>query len=87
VLGKGGYGTVLRCVKKSTRREYAIKIVNKKLLFDEYNDDPTRVTDEVRVLATLKHPFIVGMDYSFQTSVYGVMALEYVPGFIITTKK
>lgn len=31
VLGKGAFGTVMRCVKKSTNQEFAVKIINKRL--------------------------------------------------------
>lgn len=31
LLGKGAFGTVMRCVKRSTGQEFAVKIINKQL--------------------------------------------------------
>ena len=36
---------------------------------------------EKTVLATCRgHPFIVSLEYAFYTSLYAILALEYVPG-------
>jgi serine/threonine protein kinase len=82
VLGVGGFGTVLRVKKKSTKRDYAMKIVNKKHLLNNFLDDPSRVDLEVKTMAAIRHPFIIGMEYSFQTPTYGFMIMELAGGNI-----
>lgn len=80
MLGQGGFATVVKCKKKSTGKEYAMKIVNKKHLLDNFSDDPSRVDLEVKTMAMLRHPFIIGMEYSFQTPVFGLMVMELATG-------
>ncbi|CAM9745343.1 unnamed protein product, partial [Phaeothamnion confervicola] len=80
LLGEGGFGKVLHVRKKSTGRHYAMKIQLKTALLDTFNDDPTRIDNERRVFAATRHPFIVGMDYAFQTDSLAVMVLDLVTG-------
>ena len=74
-LGEGAFGAVVRCRKISTGRIYAMKIQRKVDLLGSYREDPRRVDLEVRVLATLKHRFLTGMDYSFQTEHFAMIAM------------
>eukprot|EP00903_Cladosiphon_okamuranus_P006169 g6066.t4 len=79
-IGEGGFGRVVHVKKKSTQLHYAMKIQLKTALLDTFNDDPTRIDHERRVLSVAHHPFIVGMDYAFQTAELGIMCLELVTG-------
>ncbi|CAM9270961.1 unnamed protein product, partial [Scytosiphon promiscuus] len=79
-IGEGGFGRVVHVKKKSTQSHYAMKIQLKTALLDTFNDDPTRIDHERRVLSVTHHPFIVGMDYAFQTPELGIMCLELVTG-------
>ncbi|CAM9445793.1 unnamed protein product, partial [Sphacelaria rigidula] len=79
-LGEGGFGRVVQVKKESTGRHYAMKIQLKTALLDTFNDDPTRIDHERRVLSVTHHPFIVGMDYAFQTPSLAIMCLELVTG-------
>jgi hypothetical protein len=76
-LGQGSFGAVIRCRKKSTGRDYAMKVQSKNHLLGANGNMPHRVVSEVNVLASCHHPFIVSMDYAFQTEalVFIVMAL------------
>lgn len=80
VLGEGAFGVVIRCEKKSTKKLYALKIQKKNNLYDCYNDDPTRVDCEVRALASIHHPFITSMEYSFQTEKFAMIVMELAEG-------
>lgn len=74
-LGEGGFGLVVHCMKKSTGKHFAMKIQTKKGLLDCFNDDPSRVDYEKNALASCQHPFIINMDYSFQTKSLAIMVL------------
>lgn len=62
--------------KKTTGRHYALKIQTKVGLLRNYADVISRMQDEKRALAACHHPFIVSMDYAFQTPSLVIMALE-----------
>lgn len=82
VIGRGSYGKVVHAKKKSTGVHYAVKILSKKHLLVTFGDnkDYSNVDIEVRALAAISHPFIVGMDYAYQTSRFGMIAMELAPG-------
>jgi len=75
-LGEGGFGLVVHAKKISTGKHYAMKIQSKKSLLDCFADDPRRASDEKLAISTLHHPFIVAMDYAFQTTTLAVMVLS-----------
>ena len=75
-LGSGGFGCVVRCKKKSTGIEYAMKIQTKNGLLKNFFHDPRRVAYEKEALALCHHPFIVSMDYAFQTSNLVLMVMD-----------
>ena len=60
-LGKGGFGTVFRCVNTLDSREYAIKKIwiKSQLRLDDFSQKLHRVLREVKILAVLDHPNIV----------------------------
>jgi len=74
-LGEGGFGLVVHCRKQSTGKHYAMKIQTKKGLLECFADDPTRVTYEKNAFVKCQHPFIVNMDYAFQTDTLVMMVL------------
>jgi len=73
LLGEGAFGMVVHCRKKSTGKHYAMKIQTKVGLIDCFADDPKRVTHEKEALAKCHHPFIISMDYAFQTPELAIM--------------
>lgn len=75
-LGEGGFGFVIRCKKKSTGKYYAMKLQTKKGLLDLYAHDPWRADYEKKACAMCQHPFIVTMDYAFQTPSLAIMVLS-----------
>jgi hypothetical protein len=72
-LGEGSFGVVVHCKKKSTGKHYAMKIQTKAGLLNQFADAPHRVVFEKEALAKCHHPFIVNMDYSFQTPQFAIM--------------
>lgn len=74
-LGEGGFGFVVHVQKKSTKKHYAMKIQTKIGLLECYSDDLTRVDFEKQAFASCQHPFIVNLDYAFQSDTLVIMAL------------
>ena len=74
-LGEGGFGTVIKCKKKTTGRFYAMKIQKKKDLLSAFQDDQSRVDYEVKAFVKSNHPYIINLDYSFQTPTLAIMIL------------
>ena len=75
-LGHGTYGIVVHCRKKSTGVDYAMKIQLKEALLKSFQDDPRRVEHEKRAAAACNHPFIISLEYSFQTESLAIMVLK-----------
>jgi hypothetical protein len=75
-LGRGGFGCVVHCRKKSTKIHYAMKIQTKSGLIKTFSDDLTRISSEKEALVRCHHPFIVSMDYAFQTSNMVFMVMD-----------
>ena len=75
-LGRGGYGVVIHVRKRSTGKHYALKIQPKRALLETYFDDFTRLDSERTVFAAAQHPFIVSMDYAFQSDGLVFLALK-----------
>ena len=74
-LGEGGFGFVVHCRKKSTGKHYAMKLQTKKGLLECFSDDPWRADFEKQAFASCQHPFIVNLDYAFQTDSLAIMVL------------
>lgn len=74
-LGEGGFGFVVHCMKKSTGKHYAMKVQTKRGLLDCFADDPWRADFEKQAFASCQHPFIVNLDYAFQTDSLAIMVL------------
>ena len=79
-LGEGGFGLVVLCRKRSTGKHYAMKIQRKSGLISCYQDDPHRADYEKQAFASSSHPFIVGLDYAFQTETLAIMVLGLATG-------
>jgi p90 ribosomal S6 kinase len=56
-------------------KHYAMKIQTKKGLLECYSDDPWRADFEKQAFASCEHPFIVNLDYAFQTEGFAIMVL------------
>lgn len=80
VIGEGGFGLVLHCKKKSTGKHYAMKLQTKCGLLRQYKNQPEKVYTERMAYASCQHPFIVNLDYAFQTDALAVLVLDLATG-------
>lgn len=90
-LGEGGFGFVVHCRKKSTGtvlhyincmsnviagKHFAMKLQRKQGLVTQYKTRPHKIDYEKQAFAICQHPFIVSLDYAFQTRSLAIMVLE-----------
>ncbi|KNC96469.1 AGC/PDK1 protein kinase [Spizellomyces punctatus DAOM BR117] len=75
VLGEGSYSTVLYAKESGTRREFAVKVLDKRHIIKEKKVKYVNI--EKDVLNRLSHPFIIKLFYTFQDmhSLYFVLEL------------
>ncbi|EGR30379.1 protein kinase domain protein [Ichthyophthirius multifiliis] len=78
VLGKGAYAKVVLVKKKDNQKLYALKILKKEMV--ENRKQEKHVMTERNLLINLNHPFIIKMEYSFQSEAKLYFCLEYCPG-------
>ena len=77
-LGRGGFGEVYLVQKKSSNMLYAMKVLNKSKIMGQNLIRYAKT--ERNVLSYTKHPFIVGLNYAFQTNEKLFLILDYCPG-------
>ncbi|KAJ3096436.1 3-phosphoinositide dependent protein kinase-1 [Phlyctochytrium planicorne] len=72
-IGSGSYSTVFYARERSSAREFAVKILDKKHIIKEKKAKYVQIEKEV--LHRMSHPFIVKLFYTFQThnSLYYVL--------------
>ena len=78
VVGKGSFGKVMQVRKKDTGRIYAMKVLHKSNIVKRNQVEHTRT--ERNVLSRLGHPFIVGLNFAFQTTDKLYFVLDYCGG-------
>ncbi|RYG41616.1 hypothetical protein EON68_02875, partial [archaeon] len=66
VVGKGSFGKVMQVRKRDTGRVYAMKVLHKANVIRRDQVEHTKT--ERNVLGRIVHPFIVGLNYAFQTA-------------------
>ena len=67
LIGVGSYGKIYVASKKNSKKLYAIKVLNKKNVYNP--TEKQNIRTERAVLAKLNHPFIMRLYYAFQTKV------------------
>lgn len=78
LLGKGSFGEVYLVEKQGTNRLFAMKVLRKDRIL---NQNLTRYAKTERnVLSIMDHPFIVKLNYAFQTESKLYLILDYAPG-------
>eukprot|EP00904_Undaria_pinnatifida_P007970 jgi/Undpi1/4302/HiC_scaffold_17.g07668.m1 len=78
ILGKGECGDIVHVVKESTGRHYAMKIQYKKELLRSFESDTSKVDNEKIIFEKCSHPFMLHMDYAFQTTQHAILVLNLV---------
>merc|ERR1712137_696036 len=78
VIGKGSFGKVMQVQKKDDGQIYAMKVLRKEAIIARKQVDHTRA--EKAILQKVSHPFIVKLNYAFQTEDKLYMVLDYING-------
>jgi len=78
LIGRGSFGKVLQVRKKDNRKIYAMKVLNKKSIIEKAEVDHTKA--EQSILQKLCHPFLVNLNYSFQTPEHLYFIMDYING-------
>ncbi|CAG9315385.1 unnamed protein product [Blepharisma stoltei] len=78
VIGKGGFGKVWKVELKKTREIFAMKEMSKARILAKKSVNS--VLNERQLLATLKHMFIVNMQYAFQDKENIYLVMDLMPG-------
>jgi serine/threonine protein kinase len=78
VLGKGSFGEVFLVKMTSTGQYYAMKVLQKEKIFGENLVKYART--ERDILMRVKHPFIVKLNYAFQSNEKLYLVLDYCSG-------
>eukprot|EP00128_Syssomonas_multiformis_P001256 Colp12_sorted_trinity150504_noHs@35500 len=79
VIGKGSFGKVMLAKHKETNKIYGIKVLSKKAI-KQRNEVRHIMAERNVLLKNVKHPFLVGLHYSFQTPEKLYFVLDYVNG-------
>jgi serine/threonine protein kinase len=78
VLGRGFYGKVILCRHLETGERIAIKTIHKAKLIQA--GKVGIVISERNILTKVHHPFIVNLEFAFQTPSKFYLGIEYAPG-------
>ncbi|GFO10851.1 serine/threonine-protein kinase sgk1-like [Plakobranchus ocellatus] len=79
VIGKGSFGKVLLARHKAENHVYAVKVLQKQAIMKR-NEAKHIMAERNVLLQNVKHPFLVGLHYSFQTPDKLYFVLDYVNG-------
>lgn len=78
ILGTGAFGKVLLVRLKKTFKLYALKIISKKKIRNDYSLNG--ILKEREILIKSNHPFIIKLRYSFQDSHFFFFLMDYMKG-------
>ncbi|MEQ2215763.1 Serine/threonine-protein kinase Sgk1 [Xenoophorus captivus] len=79
IIGKGSFGKVLLARHRETTNYYAVKVLQKKMILKKKEQKHIMAERSV-LMKNIKHPFLVGLHYSFQTTDKLYFVLDYVNG-------
>uniref|UniRef100_H2ZUF7 Serum/glucocorticoid regulated kinase 1 n=1 Tax=Latimeria chalumnae TaxID=7897 RepID=H2ZUF7_LATCH len=79
VIGKGSFGKVLLARHKTDEQFYAVKVLQKKAILKK-KEEKHIMSERNVLLKNVKHPFLVGLHYSFQTADKLYFVLDYING-------
>ena len=79
VIGEGNFAVVKQCLHRASRKEYALKVINK----TKCQGREQMIDNEVSILRRVKHPNIIQLVEDFETpsELYLVMELVKVGNF------
>ncbi|XP_038253957.1 serine/threonine-protein kinase Sgk1 isoform X1 [Dermochelys coriacea] len=79
VIGKGSFGKVLLARHKAEEEFYAVKVLQKKAILKK-KEEKHIMSERNVLLKNVKHPFLVGLHFSFQTADKLYFVLDYING-------
>ncbi|XP_068604275.1 serine/threonine-protein kinase Sgk3 [Brachionichthys hirsutus] len=79
VIGKGSFGKVFLVKRKNDAKYYAVKVLQKNIILNRREQRHIMAERNV-LLKNVKHPFLVGLHYSFQTRDKLYFVLDFVNG-------
>jgi len=79
VIGKGSFGKVLLARHKVDKNVFAVKVLQKAAIMKR-NEAKHIMAERNVLLKNIKHPFLVGLHFSFQTPDKLYFVLDYVNG-------
>uniref|UniRef100_A0A672Y891 Serum/glucocorticoid regulated kinase family member 3 n=1 Tax=Sphaeramia orbicularis TaxID=375764 RepID=A0A672Y891_9TELE len=79
VIGKGSFGKVFLAKRKHDGKYYAVKVLQKKVILNRKEQKHIMAERNV-LLKNVKHPFLVGLHYSFQTTDKLYFILDFING-------
>ena len=85
MIGKGSFGKVYQAKHKTENKLYAIKVLKKEAILRR-NEVKHIMAERNVLIQNLKHPFLVGLHYSFQSKDKLYFVLDYVNGGKYFTK-
>lgn len=77
-IGEGGFATVMKVRHHKSRKIYACKVLSKKQLLED--KQVVNIFTERGILIRLRHPFVVSMQYAFQTKEKLFFVMDYCAG-------
>ena len=84
ILGHGSFGEVFLVNKKNTEKYFAMKVLDKRKIAQQ-NIFKYAMTER-NVLSVLNFPFIVKLNYAFQTNQKLFLLLDFAPGGDLSTQ-
>mmetsp|Transcript_45399 Transcript_45399/g.52222 ORF Transcript_45399/g.52222 Transcript_45399/m.52222 type:complete len:528 (+) Transcript_45399:136-1719(+) len=78
VVGRGSFGKVMLVEKKGNNEIYAMKTLRKDALIDK--DQIEHTMTEKQILEHASHPYLVGLEFAFQTPEKLFFVMEYCRG-------
>ncbi|CAH2250249.1 serine threonine- kinase Sgk1 isoform X2, partial [Pelobates cultripes] len=79
IIGKGSFGKVLLARHKADEKFYAVKVLQKKAILKK-KEEKHIMSERNVLLKNVKHPFLVGLHFSFQTTSRLYFILDYING-------
>jgi serum/glucocorticoid-regulated kinase 2 len=76
LLGEGSFGKVFQVELLKTGKKYALKSMQKQFLIS--NNQIKYAVTEAEIMKGLEHPFVLQLEYCFQTPEYLHMVMELV---------
>ncbi|KAG7402360.1 hypothetical protein PHYBOEH_000068 [Phytophthora boehmeriae] len=78
VIGQGAFGKVLLVRHSTTGKVHAMKIISKQFIIDK--ESVHYMQTERDVMTKIRHPFVIGLNYAFQTESKVYLVMDYQSG-------